>query len=179
MLRMRLRRVGKTKQPSYRVVIADQHAKRDGDFVEVVGNYNPRNKPNVIEFKEERVRHWLSVGVQPSETVHRLLFANGLTTIEPPKRVTKPSNAEVAATKAAAVEMLKLCAESPPVPQVSTSVSPPSTGTLVANSRMTWAAAAISPTVSFFTRKPVMIAAIINGDTSPLMICRISDSISS
>lgn len=102
MLRMRLRRVGKMKQPSYRVVIADQHAKRDGDFVEVVGHYNPRNKPNVIEFKEERVRHWLSVGVQPSETVHRLLFANGLTTIEPPKRVTKPSNAEVAAAKAAA-----------------------------------------------------------------------------
>ena len=59
MLRMRLRRVGKMKQPSYRVVIADQHAKRDGDFVEVVGHYNPRNKPNVIEFKEERVRHWL------------------------------------------------------------------------------------------------------------------------
>jgi small subunit ribosomal protein S16 len=83
-------------------VIADQHARRDGDFVEVVGHYNPRNKPNVIQFKEERVKHWLSVGVQPSETVHRLLFSNGLITAEPPKRVTKPSNAEVAAAEAAA-----------------------------------------------------------------------------
>jgi len=102
MLRMRLRRVGKMKQPSYRVVIADQHAKRDGAFVEVVGHYNPRDKAHVIDFKEERVKHWLSVGVQPSETVHRLLFANGLIAIEPPKRASKPSNADVAAAKAVA-----------------------------------------------------------------------------
>jgi len=99
---MRLRRVGKMKQPSYRVVIADQHAKRDGAFVEVVGHYNPRDKAHVIDFKEERVKHWLSVGVQPSETVHRLLFANGLIAIEPPKRASKPSNADVAAAKAVA-----------------------------------------------------------------------------
>ncbi len=98
MLRMRLRRVGKTKQPSYRVVIADQHAKRDGAFVEVVGHYDPRSKPDVLQVKEDRVRHWLSQGVQPSETVHRLLFARGLTTVEPPKRVTKP--AKVAAEAA-------------------------------------------------------------------------------
>ena len=74
MLRMRLRRTGKTKQPSYRVVIADARAKRDGAFVEVVGHYNPRQKPDVVDFKEERVRHWLERGAQPSETVHRLLF---------------------------------------------------------------------------------------------------------
>lgn len=102
MLRMRLRRTGKTKQPSYRVVIADARAKRDGDFVEVVGHYNPRQKPDVVAFKEERVRHWLERGAQPSETVHRLLFARGLTTVEPPKRVTKPSNADVAAAREAA-----------------------------------------------------------------------------
>ncbi len=101
MLRMRLRRTGKTKQPTYRVVVADQRAKRDGDFVEVLGHYNPRTRPSVLEIKEDRVRHWLAQGVQPSETVHRLLFARGLTTIEPPKRVTKPSNADVATAKAA------------------------------------------------------------------------------
>src|SRR5687768_12080741 len=94
MPRMRLRRVGKTKQPQYRVVIADQRAKRDGDFVEVVGQYNPRTRPSTLELKEDRVRHWLSQGAQPTETVHRLLHARGLTTIEPPKRVTKQSNAE-------------------------------------------------------------------------------------
>lgn len=102
MLKIRLRRTGKTKQPSYRVVIADSRAKRDGDFVEIVGHYNPRTKPSTIELKEDRVKHWLSKGATPSDTVHRLLFKQGLTTVEPPKRPTKPSNAEVAAQKAAA-----------------------------------------------------------------------------
>ncbi len=101
MLRIRLRRTGKTKQPTYRVVIADARAKRDGDFVEIVGHYNPRTKPSTLVLKEDRVRHWLSKGALPSETVHRLLFKEGLTTVEPPKRVTKPSNAEVQAAKAA------------------------------------------------------------------------------
>jgi small subunit ribosomal protein S16 len=101
MLRIRLRRTGKTKQPTYRVVIADSRAKRDGDFVEIVGHYNPRTKPSTLELKEERVRHWLAVGAQPSETVHRLLFKQGLTTVEPPKRATKPSNAEVRAQREA------------------------------------------------------------------------------
>jgi len=73
----------------------------------------------------------------------------------------------------------KLWAASPPVPQVSTRRSSPAMGTLVANSRITCAAAAISPMVSFFTRSPVMMAAISVGDTAPLMIWRISDSISS
>lgn len=111
MLRMRLRRTGKTKQPSYRVVIADARAKRDGDFVEVVGHYNPRQKPDVADFKEDRVRHWLERGAQPSETVHRLLFARGLTTVEPPKRATKPSNAEVEAERAAAAAAAAAAAE--------------------------------------------------------------------
>ena len=111
MLRMRLRRVGKTKQPSYRVVIADQHAKRDGDFVEVVGHYDPRHKPDVLQVKEDRVRHWLSVGVQPSETMHRLLFARGLTTVEPPKRVTKQSKADIAAAAAVAAAEAARAAE--------------------------------------------------------------------
>ena len=88
MLRIRLRRTGKRKQASYRVVIADQRAPRDGDFIEIVGHYNPRTSPSTLELKEDRVRHWLSVGAQPSETVHRLLFKEGLTTIEPPKRKT-------------------------------------------------------------------------------------------
>jgi small subunit ribosomal protein S16 len=101
MLRIRLRRTGKTKQPTYRVVIADSRAKRDGDFVEIVGHYNPRTTPSTLELKEDRVRHWLGQGALPSETVHRLLFKQGLTTVEPPKRASKPSNAEVQAQRAA------------------------------------------------------------------------------
>ena len=85
-----------------------------------------------------------------------------------------------AATNIAAVEMLKLCAPSPPVPTMSRKCSPGSaTSTLRANSRITVAAAAISPTVSFFTRRPVRMAAVINGETSPRMIERNSSIISS
>ena len=102
LLRIRLRRTGKKKQPYYRVVVADQRAPRDGDFVEVIGHYNPRTNPTTIELKEERVKHWLSVGAQPSETVHRVLHKAGLMETEPPKRVTKPSRAEREAEAAAA-----------------------------------------------------------------------------
>lgn len=102
MLRIRLRRTGKKKQPYYRVVVADQRAPRDGDFVEVIGHYNPRTQPSTIDLKEDRVKHWLSVGAQPSETVHRVLHKAGLIETEPPKRVTKPSRAEREAEAAAA-----------------------------------------------------------------------------
>ena len=85
-----------------------------------------------------------------------------------------------ATTNIDAVEMLNVCDESPPVPTMSTKLSSlPGTTTLVESSRMTCAAAVISPTVSFFTRRPVMIAAVISGEISPAMIWRISESISS
>jgi len=102
LLRIRLRRTGKKKQAHYRVVIADQRAPRDGDFIEVVGHYNPRTQPSTIVLDEERVKHWLSVGAQPTETVHRVLHKAGLTEVEPPKRMTKPSRAEQEAAEAAA-----------------------------------------------------------------------------
>ncbi len=98
-------------------------------------------------------------------------------TERPPCLATRAPAA--AATNIDAVEMLKVCAESPPVPTMSTRLSRSGTSTLVANSRITCAAAAISPTVSFFTRSPTVNAAIITGVTSPLMILRISESISS
>ena len=73
MVKIRLRRVGAKKQPSYRVVAADSRAPRDGRFIEILGHYNPRTDPPVFEVKEERVRYWLSVGAQPTDTVKRLL----------------------------------------------------------------------------------------------------------
>ncbi len=102
MLRIRLRRTGKKKQAHYRVVIADQRAPRDGDFIEVVGHYNPRTSPSTVVLNEERVRHWLSVGAQPSETVHRVLHKAGLTEVAPPTRPTKMSRVELEAQEAAA-----------------------------------------------------------------------------
>jgi len=77
MLRIRLRRVGGKKQPSYRIVVAESTAPRDGKFVEVVGFYNPRTEPETVQVKEERVLHWLSVGAQPSDSLTRLLNKTG------------------------------------------------------------------------------------------------------
>ena len=78
MVRLRLRRVGAKKQPSYRVVAADKESPRDGRFLEVLGFYNPRTEPSTINFTEDRVYHWLSVGAQPSDAVRRLFDQVGL-----------------------------------------------------------------------------------------------------
>jgi small subunit ribosomal protein S16 len=102
LLRIRLRRTGKKKQASYRVVVADKNAPRDGDFVEIVGHYNPRTEPNTVVLKEDRVKYWLSKGAQPSETVHRILYQQGVWGVEPPKRPSEPSKAEQAAAAKAA-----------------------------------------------------------------------------
>src|SRR5579871_1922794 len=100
-----------------------------------------------------------------------------LETARPPCLATGAPAA--ATTNAAAVEMLKVCEASPPVPTTSTRCVTSFTATLVASSRMTWAAAAISPIVSFLTRRPTVRAAIMTGVISPDMIMRISSSISS
>ena len=101
MLRIRLRRTGRSKAPHYRVVVADQRAPRDGDFVEIIGHYNPRSADKELVLKEERVRHWLDNGARPSETVHRLLHKRGLIEEAPPVRAPKPSRAEREAAAAA------------------------------------------------------------------------------
>jgi small subunit ribosomal protein S16 len=73
MVKIRLRRVGAKKQPSYRVVVADSRSPRDGRFIEVIGFHNPRTEPETITIQEDRALHWLSVGAQPTEAVRRLL----------------------------------------------------------------------------------------------------------
>ncbi len=78
MLKIRLSRVGKKKQPTYRVVIADARAARDGAFVEVIGHYNPRSQPKVIEIDADKAREWMSKGAQPTDVVRRLLTASGI-----------------------------------------------------------------------------------------------------
>ncbi len=77
MVRIRLRRVGLKKQPSYRIVVADQESPRSGKYIEIIGHYNPRTTPTTIELKEDRALYWLSVGAQPSEAVARILKWNG------------------------------------------------------------------------------------------------------
>ncbi len=77
MVRIRLRRQGAKKQPTYRVVVADQRSPRDGRIIENIGNYDPRTEPETITIDVERARYWLSVGAQPSESVARLLKTVG------------------------------------------------------------------------------------------------------
>jgi small subunit ribosomal protein S16 len=78
MVRIRLRRMGKRHQPSYRVVVADSESPRNGRFIENIGFYNPRNEPPTIEIDAERARYWLSVGAQPSDPAARLLRKVGI-----------------------------------------------------------------------------------------------------
>ena len=73
MLRIRLRRVGTKKRPSYRVVVADARAARDGAFVENLGHYDPLTDPPTAVIDEEKALKWLRVGAQPSEAVQRIL----------------------------------------------------------------------------------------------------------
>ncbi len=73
MLRIRLRRVGAKKQPSYRVVVADSKSARDGSFVDYLGHYNPRTEPSTVEIDEDKTLKWLRQGAQPSEAVERIL----------------------------------------------------------------------------------------------------------
>ena len=78
MLRIRLRRVGKKKQPNYRIVVVDSRAPRDGSYIEKVGFYNPMTDPPTIELDLDRAKHWLSVGAQPSDPVALMLEKQGL-----------------------------------------------------------------------------------------------------
>lgn len=73
MVKIRLRRTGAKKKPSYRLVVTDSRAPRDGRFIEIVGHYNPRTEPSTLELHEDRVLYWLSVGAQPTQSVQNLL----------------------------------------------------------------------------------------------------------
>ena len=73
MLRIRLRRVGAKNEPSFRLVVADSRAARDGAFVDHLGHYNPRTDPPTIVLDREKARGWIAQGAQPSEAVRRML----------------------------------------------------------------------------------------------------------
>ena len=102
-------RVGKKKQPSYRVVAADARSPRDGRFIEILGTYNPRSEPSEITIDNAKAVHWLNHGAQPSERVKKLLEVSGAwaafndgTTVE---------ELEAAAAKAAEAEAVSAGAE--------------------------------------------------------------------
>jgi len=78
MVKIRLRRVGAIKKPSYRIVVVDSRAPRDGAFIAIVGHYNPLTDPETVVINEEEALKWLREGAQPTETVARLLSKVGI-----------------------------------------------------------------------------------------------------
>ena len=76
-VKIRLKRMGKKKQPTYRVVVADGRSPRDGRFIEAIGRYDPRQDPSVVEIDNEKALDWLHKGAQPTDPVRKLLEISG------------------------------------------------------------------------------------------------------
>lgn len=73
MLCIRMRRTGSKKRPFFRVVVSEARSKKEGEYIEVLGFYNPRTKPAVVEINKERIAHWIAKGARPSDSVRTLL----------------------------------------------------------------------------------------------------------
>lgn len=100
MVRIRLRRVGGKKQPSYRIVASDKESPRDGRFLEILGSYNPRTEPPTLEIQEERLYEWMIKGAQPSDSVKQILQTAG--TLERFERFKKGESGAALQIEAAA-----------------------------------------------------------------------------
>jgi small subunit ribosomal protein S16 len=124
MVRIRLRRVGKRKQPVYRVVVADSHAPRDGRFIEIIGQYKPLLNPSEIVVDADKALEWLRKGAKPSDSVVALLKRTGVWTTfvadkgPAPKKVKKhketAKNKAIAEEQRAKSEAAKAAAAPPP-----------------------------------------------------------------
>ena len=115
MLRIRLRRVGKKKQPQYRIVVADSRAPRDGAFIETIGTYNPLTNPATITLDEAKAKDWLGKGAMPSDRAVKILAGKGLVpapVFAPKAKKAKPE-AEAKAPAAATASAPAAKAEEP------------------------------------------------------------------
>jgi small subunit ribosomal protein S16 len=93
-VKIRLRRMGAKKRPSYRVVIADSRSPRDGRFIETIGTYNPLTNPPTTTLNTEKAQYWLSHGAQPTEAAQRILRWNGVGKPAAESAPTPPAEAE-------------------------------------------------------------------------------------
>ena len=109
-VKIRLMRVGKKKQPTYRVVVADARSPRDGRFLEILGQYAPRQEPSVVTIDSERALHWLNAGAQPTESAAKLLQIAGVWD------AYKAANGKVAASRPKVKVKAKAVKEAPPAP---------------------------------------------------------------
>ena len=112
MVKIRLRRVGSKKKPSYRLVVADSRAPRDGAFIDIIGYYNPLTDPETVVIAEDKARHWLEQGAQPTDTAARLLAKAGI--IEEPEARKEKMKAGVTAEPKARKKKAKTGAREKP-----------------------------------------------------------------
>lgn len=107
MLRIRLRRVGKKKQPQYRLVVADSRAPRDGAFIETIGTYNPLTDPATVSIDEDKARSWIGKGAVPSDRAVKILASKGIVdapVYAPRPKKEQPAEAAPAAAAVAVAE---------------------------------------------------------------------------
>jgi small subunit ribosomal protein S16 len=93
-VKIRLKRMGATKRPFYRVVVADSRSPRDGRFIENIGKYHPLEEPSLVQIDEDRALYWLSQGAQPTEQVQNLLKVQGIWERFESGRKSKPEGAK-------------------------------------------------------------------------------------
>jgi small subunit ribosomal protein S16 len=110
-VKIRLMRVGKKKQPTYRVVVADARSPRDGRFLEILGQYAPRQEPSLVTIDSERALHWLNAGAQPTESAAKLLQIAGVWD------AYKNANGKVAVSKPKVKSKAKTVKEAPAAPE--------------------------------------------------------------
>ena len=119
MVKIRLRRVGAKKQPSYRLVVADSRAARDGAFIDIIGHYNPLTNPETIVIDGEKALGWLKQGAQPTDTAARLLAKAGIIEESEARKekmkagITAKPKASKKKTKAGVTEKPKVIKEEP------------------------------------------------------------------
>ena len=127
-LKIRLTRTGAKKRPSYRIVVADARGPRDGGFLERVGHYHPllaKDNPERVQFDQERVRHWLERGAQPTDRVARFLGQAGLIPVRQRNNPQKAEPGTKAKERAAAREA---AAAAPPAPPAAPEAPAPEAG---------------------------------------------------
>ena len=118
-VKIRLMRVGKKKQPTYRVVVADERSPRDGRFIEIIGQYAPRQEPSLVNLDGERALHWLNNGAQPTESAAKILEVAGVWD------AYKQAHGKVAAAKPKPkTPKAKKVKEAPPAPEAPTAAAP-------------------------------------------------------
>src|SRR5688500_18013788 len=99
MVRIRLRRTGRKRTPTYRIVVADSQSPRDGRFIEIIGQYAPRQGETALNLKTERANNWLDKGAQPSDTVRSLLRKAGVLKARHEERLGRKKAAEAVPVK--------------------------------------------------------------------------------